>query len=282
MTQSTGSPISYSLPGLPTMTAADFERAARFIRLKSGIVLGSHKEDMVARNLGLNAKKLNLERISDYLDHLDLHPESAEWDTFISIFTINHTAFYREQHHFDILSKYVKELKKPISIWSSTCSTGEEAYSIAITVHEAISAPESGVQILATDIDTEAVQRAQQGVFTLDRVQPVPQPLLKKYFYRGTGSVEGMVKVKPHLRQAIEFGIANLVSEVGWPHGRVFDAIFCRNTMIYFDKPTQTKLLARFAKSMKPGGLLFVGHSENFSQMTNEFKLQGQTVYVRV
>lgn len=264
------------------MTAADFERAARLIRLKSGIVLGSHKEDMVARNLGLNTKKLNLERVSDYLDYLDLHPESAEWDTFISIFTINHTAFYREQHHFDILSKFVKELKKPISIWSSTCSTGEEAYSIAITLHEAIPAPENGVQILATDIDAQAVQRAQQGVFSLDRVQPVPPPLLKKYFYRGTGSFEGMAKVKPHLRQAIEFGVTNLVSEVGWPHGKVFDAIFCRNTMIYFDKPTQTKLLARFAKSMKPGGLLFVGHSENFSQMTNEFKLQGQTVYVRV
>ncbi|MEZ2720644.1 protein-glutamate O-methyltransferase CheR [Paenalcaligenes hominis] len=282
MTQLTESPIAFALPGMPTMTAADFERAARLIKLRSGIVLGSHKEDMVARNLGLCTKRLGLDRVSDYLDHLDKHPESTEWDKYISIFTINHTAFFREQHHFDILGRFVKELKKPISIWSSTCSTGEEAYSIAITVHEALGALDNGVQILATDIDAEAVERAQKGVFTLDRVQPVPQPLLKKYFYRGTGAHEGRAKVKPKLQQAVEFGVANLVSESGWPHGRQFDAVFCRNTMIYFDKPTQTKLLSRFAQSMKPGGLLFVGHSENFSQMTNDFKLQGQTVYVRV
>lgn len=282
MTQSTESPISFALPGFPAMTAADFERAARLIRLRSGIVLGSHKEDMVARNLGLCAKRLGLSRVSDYLDHLDKNPDSTEWDKYISIFTINHTAFYREQHHFDVLGRFVKELKKPISIWSSTCSTGEEAYSIAITVHEALGGLDSDVYILATDIDTEAVKRAQKGVFTLDRLQPVPQPLLKKYFYRGIGAHEGRAKVKPQLQQAIEFGITNLVSEAGWPHGRLFDAVFCRNTMIYFDKPTQTKLLNRFAQSMKPGGLLFVGHSENFSQMTNDFKLQGQTVYVRV
>lgn len=264
------------------MTAADFERAARLIRLKTGIVLGNHKADMVARNLGLNTKRFNLERISDYLDHLERHAESAEWDKFISIFTINHTAFYREQHHFDVLTKFVKELKKPISVWSSTCSTGEEAYSIAITLYEAIPDPANGIQVLATDIDTEAVKKAERGVFTLDRVQPVPPPLLRKYFQRGTGRFEGKAKVKPHLSQAVEFGITNLVSEEGWPQGRLFDAIFCRNTMIYFDKPTQTKLLARFARSMKPGGLLFVGHSENFSQMTSDFKLQGQTVYRRV
>lgn len=282
MTQLTESNTSFPLPGLPVMAAADFERAARLIRVKTGIVLGNHKADMVARNLGLNTKRFNLERISDYLDHLERHPESAEWDTFISIFTINHTAFYREQHHFDVLAKFAKGLTKPISVWCSTCSTGEEAYSIAITLQESIVGADSGVQILATDIDTEAVRKAEMGVFSLDRIQPVPSPLLKKYFQRGTGKFEGKAKVKPHLNQAVEFGIANLVSGEGWPQGRLFDAIFCRNTMIYFDKPTQTKLLARFAKSMKPGGLLFVGHSENFSQMTSDFKLQGQTVYVRV
>lgn len=282
MVQSTETHTSFSLPGLPAMTAADFERAARLIRLRAGLVLGNHKEDMTARNLGLNAKRLGMGSVGEYLDHLERQPESAEWDKFISIFTINHTAFYREQHHFDILAKFVKERQKPISVWSSTCSTGEEAYSIAITLLEAVAAPENSVSVLATDIDTDAVKRAEQGVFTLDRVQPVPAHLLKKYFRRGTGRYEGKAKVKPHLHAAVQFGVVNLVSEEGWPHGQLFDAIFCRNTMIYFDKPTQTKLLARFAKSLKPGGLLFVGHSENFSQMTRDFKLQGQTVYVRV
>lgn len=282
MTPSTELTTSFALPGLPAMTVADFERAGRLIRSRAGIVLGNHKEDMTARNLGLSAKRLGLQTVGAYLDILERQPESAEWDKFISIFTINHTAFYREQHHFDILAKFIKEQKRPISVWSSACSTGEEAYSIAITLLENLGAPESGWTVLATDIDTEAVRRAEQGMFSLDRVQPVPTPILKKYFRRGTGKYEGKAKVKPNLHAAVEFGVVNLVSEEGWPRGQLFDVIFCRNTMIYFDRPTQSKLLARFAKSMKPGGLLFVGHSENFSQMTSDFKLQGQTVYVRV
>lgn len=245
-------------------------------------MLGNHKEDMVARNLGLYTKKLNLQKVSEYLDHLEYNKTAPEWERFINIFTINHTAFFREQHHFSILEKFIKERKKPISVWSSACSTGEEAYSIAITLHQSIPVAENGVQVLATDIDTVAVERARQGVYTIDRVQPVPQPLLKKYFYKGTGSFHGMARVKPNLQKMMEFGVVNLVSGEGWPRGRTFDAIFCRNTMIYFDKPTQTQLLERFATMLKPGGLLFVGHSENFSHMTTAFKLQGHTVYQRV
>lgn len=264
------------------MTPHDFERATRLIKSRSGIILGNHKEDMVARNLGLYTKKLDLQRVSEYLDHLEYNANSPEWERFITIFTINHTAFFREQHHFDVLAAFVKDKKKPITVWSSACSTGEEAYSIAITLHENIALPESGVQVLATDIDTVAVERARQGVYTLDRVQPVESALLKKHFYKGTGSFNGMVRVKPHLHKMLEFDVVNLVSAQGWPHGRSFDAVFCRNTMIYFDKPTQTKLLERFATMLKPGGLLFVGHSENFSHMTTAFKLRGQTVYERV
>lgn len=271
----------YSLPGVPAMTPYDFDRATRLIKSRTGIILGNHKEDMVARNLGLYTKKLNLQKVSEYLDHLDYNPSSPEWERFITIFTINHTAFYREQHHFEILANYVKDRQKPISIWSSACSTGEEPYSIAITLQETIPVPDSGVQVYATDIDTVAVERARQGVYTLDRVQPIPQPILKKYFYRGTGSFNGMARVKPNLQKMLEFDVVNLVSGEGWPHGRTFDAIFCRNVMIYFDKPTQAQILERFAKTLKPGGLLFVGHSENFSHMTTSFKLQGQTVYVR-
>ena len=272
----------YSLPGVPAMTPYDFDRATRLIKSRAGILLGNHKEDMVARNLGLYAKKLNFEKVTEYLDHLEYNSSSPEWERFISIFTINHTAFFREQHHFDILADFVKDRQKPISVWSSACSTGEEAYSIAITLKENIAVADNGVQVLATDIDAAAVERARQGVYTLDRVQPVPSPLLKKYFYRGTGSFNGMARVKPALQKMLEFNIANLVSAEGWPNGRTFDAIFCRNTMIYFDKPTQTQLLERFAKMIKPGGLLFVGHSENFSHMTTAFKLQGSTVYERV
>lgn len=263
------------------MSPYDFDRATRLIKSRTGIVLSNHKEDMVARNLSIHTKKMGLQKISDYLDHLDNHTTSAEWESFINIFTINHTAFYREQHHFDILADFVKERGKSISVWSSACSTGEEAYSIAITLKESMAVSNVGTQVYASDVDTVAVEHARQGVYTLDRVEPVPEALLKKYFHKGTGRFSGMVRVKPSLQQIIEFGATNLISGEGWPQGRVFDAVFCRNVMIYFDKPTQTQLLERFADVIKPGGLLFVGHSESFSLMTTSFKLQGQTVYVR-
>lgn len=280
MTQSSESFV-YSLPGMPAMTPYDFDRATRLIKSRTGIVLGNHKEDMVARNLGLYAKKLDFQKISEYLDHLDYNIGSPEWERFISIFTINHTAFYREQHHFEVLANFIKNRAKPISVWSSACSTGEEPYSIAMTLLESIPLADVGVSVLASDIDTVAVERARQGIYTLDRIGPVPAPYLKKYFYRGTGSFNGMARVKQNVQKIIEFDVVNLVSGDGWPHGRTFDAVFCRNVMIYFDKTTQTQLLERFAKVIRPGGLLFVGHSENFSHMTTSFKLQGQTVYVR-
>lgn len=264
------------------MEARDFERAIRLIKDRAGIVLGNHKEDMVARNLGIATKKMGFQRVSDYLDHLATTPGSSEWNVFIGIFTINHTAFYREQHHFDILASFVKKRQKPISIWCSACSTGEEAYSIAMTLQETVPNPEFGVQLLATDIDAAAVKKARQGVYTLDRIQPVPTELLRKYFQRGTGANGGMARVKPQLKNLISFDVVNLISSEGWPMGQSFDAIFCRNTMIYFDRNTQAQLLERFAKVLKPGGLLFVGHSESFTHMTTSLALQGQTVYVRV
>lgn len=263
------------------MTPYDFSRATRLIKARIGIVLGNHKEDMVARNLGLYTKKLGLQEVSEYLDLLDYNPSSIEWERFISLFTINHTAFFREQHHFDVLADFVKDRQKPITIWSSACSTGEEAYSIAMTLQETLVTPDSGVQVFASDIDSSAVERARRGVYTLERLEPVSQPLLKKYFYKGTGNFNGMARVKPSLQKMVEFSVANLISGEGWPSGRLFDAIFCRNVMIYFDKPTQVQVLERFAQTIKPGGLLFVGHSESFSHMTTAFKLKGQTVYVR-
>lgn len=277
--------IDSSLPtlvGWPAMNANDFERAIRLIKDRAGIILGNHKEDMVARNLGIATKKMGFYQVSDYLDHLSVTSDSPEWNTFIGIFTINHTAFYREHHHFDILAAFVKKRQKPISVWCSACSTGEEAYSIAMTLQENVPNPEIGVQFLATDIDAAAVKKARQGVYTLDRIQPVPAEMLRKYFQKGTGANGGMARVKPQLQNVVSFDVLNLLSVEGWPVGQSVDAIFCRNTMIYFDKNTQAQLLERFAKVLKPGGLLFVGHSESFTHMTKSLVLQGQTVYVRV
>ena len=270
----------FSMPALPEVGQNDFERAARLLHTRAGIVLGAHKREMAERTLGLRARHMGVGTVRDYLDQLERNSESPHWEAFINAFTINHTAFFREQHHFDVLAKFVRTRKKPLNVWCCASSTGEEPYSIAITLREALADADNGVSILATDIDTQAVDRAGQGVYSLDRVKPVPEALLRKYFMRGTGARAGMVRVKPVLRNMIEFDVLNLLSP-GWPTGgQKYDVIFCRNTMIYFDKATQTRILERFAAALKPGGLLFAGHSENFTYLTKAFRLQGQTVYV--
>lgn len=266
------------MPVLAEVGQHDLERSARILRARAGIVIGTHKHEMVARTLGLRTKGMGLRSVKEYLDHLEQNAHSPEWEAFVNAFTINHTAFFREQHHFDILAKFAQARKKPFSVWCCAASTGEEPYTIAMTLRESCPQPDVGVSILATDIDTRAIERAREGVYSLERAQPVPEDYLKKYFQRGTGRHAGMVRAKPSIRDMIEFDTFNLLS-ANWPTDRKFDAIFCRNTMIYFDKPTQTRILERFAPVLKPGGLLFAGHSENFTYLTQAFRLQGQTVY---
>lgn len=272
----------YTLPEIPPATREDFTRTARMLKERAGIVLGEHKEDMVARSLGLQAKKLSVTEVRHYLDFLEQNPRAPEWEGFVNTFTINHTAFFRESHHFVTLAEFVKTRSKPLAVWCAAASTGEEVYSIAMVLQEQVSNADINTSLLASDIDTQALVRAEEGVYSMDRVQPVEESLLKKYFQRGIGKRSGMVRIKPVLRNMVDFQMINLVSSENWPSDHKFDVIFCRNTMIYFEKETQTKLLDRFAQVMKPGALLFVGHSENISHLSKAFRLQGQTVYVRV
>ena len=270
----------FALPAQARLSQGDFDYAARLLQARAGIVLGEHKQEMAGRTLALRAHAVGHQSVREYLEELSRNPLSAEWEPFVNSFTINHTAFFREQHHFDILARFMRTRRKPISVWCSAASTGEEPYTIAMTLRESCPQPDVGVSIWATDIDTTAIQRAREGVYTRDRVKPVSDDLLRKYFQRGTGRRAGMVRVKDNLRSMIEFGVFNLLQN-DWPAPGSFDAIFCRNTMIYFDKDTQTKILERFAPTLKPGGLLFAGHSENFTYLTDAFRLQGQTVYVK-
>lgn len=269
----------FSLPALPEMDAEDSVRACMLLKQRAGIVLGAHKQDMLERTLGLRAKALSMNTCLDYLNYLEQHVDAAEWQEFINAFTVNHTAFFREQHHFDILLRFVKTRDRPLTIWSAACSTGEEPYSIAIKLRDALPGHAHQISIFASDIDTQAVAAAQSGVYTLDRVKPVPEAQLRQYFLRGTGARSGMVRIKPGIRSMVEFEVLNLLAPV-WPLDTRFDAIFCRNALIYFDKVTQREILERFARVMKPEGLLFVGHSENLTYLTDAFRLQGQTVYV--
>lgn len=270
----------FALPEQAKLSPGDFNQAAKLLKDRAGIVLGEHKQEMAVRTLARRAHAVGHSTVHEYLEELARNSFSPEWEMFINAFTINHTAFFREQHHFEILARFVRTRKKPISIWCSAASTGEEPYTIAITLRESCPQPDVGVSVWATDIDTNAIERAREGVYPKERVKPVSEEYLRKYFQRGTGRRAGMVRVKDNLRSIVEFGVFNLLQN-DWPAPGSFDAIFCRNTMIYFDKDTQTKILERFAPTLKPGGLLFVGHSENFTYLTDVFRLQGQTVYVK-
>lgn len=256
----------------------EFVRTSQLLHARSGILLGEHKRELATRVLSLRARILGVDSVSDYLKHLQQDSKSPEWEAFVNAFTINHTAFFRELHHFKLLAEFARSRPAPLAVWSCAASTGEEPYSIAITLLEQAEALKNKPFVWATDIDTQAIDKARAGIYTLERVQPVPEPLLKKYFYRGKASKSGLARVKPILQEVVQFEVLNLVAP-SWPECDKFDAIFCRNTMIYFDKPTQSRILERFATMLKPDGLLFAGHSENFTYLSDVFRLRGQTVY---
>ncbi len=201
-----------------------------------------------------------------------------EWEAFINALTTNLTAFFREAHHFPILAEHMRKMKGLLTVWCSASSTGEEPYSIAMTLCEAFGTLSPPVTIVATDIDTNVLETAANGVYAIDRLDKMPKDRAKRFFLKGKGERAGLVRVRPELRQLVSFKQLNLLGN-DWPIAGPFDAIFCRNVMIYFDKPTQGKILSRFAPLMKPQGLLFAGHSENFLYASDAFRLRGKTVY---
>ncbi len=260
---------------------ADFARVRAMIHRRAGISLGSHKREMVYSRL---ARRLRARGMSDfglYLAELEHNDTAPEWELFINALTTNLTAFFREQHHFPILADYARQQNRPLSVWCNAASTGEEPYSIAITLLEALGPRIGDSLVYATDIDTHVLQRARAAVYPDDRVAKVEPDILRRHFLKGRGRNEGMVRVRPEVVARVQFEALNLL-DPQWPIRVPFDVIFCRNVMIYFDKPTQARILERMAPLLKPGGLLFAGHSENFTYVTRAFRLKGQTVYERV
>lgn len=259
-------------------TARDFERVRALIHKKAGIALAESKQEMVYSRLARRLRATGIGSFVSYLDQLEQGGSDEEWEAFTNALTTNLTSFFREAHHFPILADHIKKIKEPIEIWCSAASTGEEPYSIAMTACEAFNTLTPPVRIIATDIDTNVLNTGANGVYSIDRLDKMSPERAKRFFLRGKGAREGMVRVRPELRQMITFKQVNLL-ESNWGISGQFDAIFCRNVMIYFDKPTQGKILDRFAPLMKTDGLLFAGHSENFLYVTDAFKLRGKTVY---
>ncbi|WP_245704030.1 CheR family methyltransferase [Modicisalibacter muralis] len=262
------------------MTDTDFERVRKLIYQRAGIVLAEHKREMVYSRLARRLREHRLTRFADYLARLERQPQAREWEAFTNALTTNLTAFFREAHHFPLLADHVAKSNGPVRIWCAAASTGEEPYSIAMTLNETLGARARESQVIATDIDTDALAKAREAVYTLDQVAKLDEVRRKRFFLRGSGARAGQARIRPDLAAMVELQALNLLAP-NWQISGPFDAIFCRNVMIYFDTQTQAAILERFAPLLKPDGLLFAGHSENFSYISQAFRLRGQTVYER-
>lgn len=258
-------------------TTHDFERVRAMIYKRAGIALAESKQEMVYSRLARRLRANGIATFAKYLDDLESGRANEEWEAFTNALTTNLTSFFREAHHFPILLEHVKN-RRDVTVWCSASSTGEEPYSIAITLCEAFGSLNPPAQIIATDIDTNVLATASNGVYPIERIEKMAPERARKFFLRGKGEQSGLVRVRNELRNLIEFKQLNLLAD-NWPISGQFDVIFCRNVMIYFDKPTQAKILSRFVPLMKPDGLLFAGHSENFLYVSDALKLRGKTVY---
>lgn len=261
-------------------TTEDFSRVQGLIYQRAGISLHDGKHAMVYSRLSRRLRETGYTSFNDYLGWLEKH-DGAEWQEFINALTTNLTAFFREQHHFEILAAHLKSkpASAPWKIWCSAASTGEEPYSIVMTVLESLGG-EANFKLTASDIDSRVLATAAQAVYRVENLKDMSQERLQRFFLRGKGANGGMVRIKPELRRFVDFMIVNLVRD-NWPFRDLFDVVFCRNVMIYFDAPTQRRVLERIHAVLKPGGMLFVGHAENFSESRDLFTLRGKTVYER-
>ena len=263
----------------------DFDRVRGLIYQRAGISLGDGKQAMVYSRLSRRLRDTGHGSFASYLkwlEHESGETAAVEWQEFVNCLTTNLTSFFREDHHFVALVDDLRARAKSgggLRIWCSAASTGEEPYSIAMTVTEALGA-NHGVKMLASDIDTQVLTKARLGVYPQDSRGLTPQ-LLHQHFLRGKGPQEGFIRVKPELARMIEFRAVNLMDS-RWSLGEPFDIVFCRNVMIYFDAATQLKVLEKMHACMKPGSLLYVGHSENFTEAKHLFRLRGKTIYERV
>jgi chemotaxis protein methyltransferase CheR len=258
-------------------TRSDFDQIRALIHQYAGITLADGKQQLVYSRLSRRLRALGLQRFSDYLAQLT--PATPEWQLFINALTTNLTAFFREPHHFPMLARHIRSIeRRPIRIWSAASSSGEEAYSIAITMAELFGRVDAPVEILASDVDTHVLAQGRSGIYALERLEKMPLEQKRRFFQKGGGERTGYARVLPALQDMVTFRQLNLLGKQ-WQIEHRFDAIFCRNVMIYFDKPTQRILLERFIRTLQPDGLFFAGHSESFFHAADLIESIGRTVY---
>ncbi len=270
----------------PVLGDAEFQFLRGFVLQQCGISLGEHKHQLVQGRLLRRLRALGLNNFESYCELLRRDP-NAELGELASAISTNVTAFFREVHHYDLLSgellpRWLQERRRDgdrLRIWSAGCSTGEEPYALAMVLAEALEQHQGKVdaKILATDLSPQALETARQGVYPLERIAGISAERCRRWMLRGAGEYEGLASVHPRLRELVSIQPLNLLHE--WPMRGPFDAIFCRNVVIYFDQPTKQRLFRRYAELLPVGGYLFLGHSESLHGINDDFELIGRTVY---
>ncbi len=268
------------------MSQEEYATLANLIKSQAGIHLGANKITLLKSRLSKRLRLLGLASYGEYMRMLRDDRSGTELAELIDAISTNVTSFFRQPNHFSVLANEVlPEVirqqaagQKKLRIWSAACSSGEEPYSIAIQLQESLPHIKTwDAKILATDISGEILERAMDGVYEQSKLEDVPQAIRARYFTNASGHRPGLVEVSDTLRSLIGFGHINLMGK--WPMKGPFHAIFCRNVMIYFDKPTQEKLVQRFHQLLAPGGTLFIGHSENLTGVTHNFRNVGPAIY---
>jgi chemotaxis protein methyltransferase CheR len=266
-------------------TREDFNFLRKIVNERTGIVVADEKIDMFYSRLARRIRHLGLEDFKQYCERIKSEKDGTEVGQLINAITTNLTSFYREGYHFEYLfnilipeMKSAQPDKRKLRIWSAGCSSGEEPYSIAATLnHLDLVAEGWDVGILATDIDSNVLAHGAKGIYSMEQLKTVPEQYLQSGFLRGKGSSFGKVRVKPAVRDLVEFAQLNLNSP--WSLPEPVDIVFCRNVIIYFDKESKKKLVNRIADNLNPGGYLFIGHSESLFRVTDRFELVGKTIY---
>jgi len=274
-----------SFPGSPELSDLDLSKIARLVYEHSGIRLHAGKRALVTARLQKRVRHYGFASFREYVRHVQADPSGEELTALLDAIATNHTSMFREPQHFDLLRREVLPpivaRRGPISAWSAACSTGEEPYSLAMTLADVVGDDAlARARVLASDLSTKALRIARDGVYKADRVAALTHESRSRYFEQGTGAHRGLVRAAPGLRRMVEFRQENLLDLA--PIDAPFDFIFCRNVMIYFDQPAQQRVIDALDRRLAPGGFLFISHAESLSAVSHGLTWIASAVYRKV
>jgi len=268
--------------GVPVLTSRELQAIVRLVYEKSGITLSDAKHGLVSARLQKRLRHGGFASYSSYLAHVERDASGQELTELLDAIATNHTSFFREPQHFEFLKTHVlapaAQQRRAPSIWSAACSRGDEPYTIAMTLRDHL--PEAlwpEARVMASDLSTKALKVAAAGVYPLDHVAGLPTDVLRRHFERGMGAQEGLARVATPVRSHVQFRRLNLL-EISSLNQR-FDVIFCRNVMIYFDQPTQQRVVSMLERHLAPSGYLFISHSESLNGIDHTLRWVAPAIY---